>query len=254
MKKILAFILVLMLFCALPLVTYAEGEEVSEGNSAPEAEMPTEGEISPPESIPEEEDTPAEIATEWDHIKNLFSENAKEWILSHIEELFVIVSLICGYLYDKRKNKQLTLTMRTLNNNTVTMANNSNTFMGDALSQMQSASGAVVQYDDKINSLLVAYESTAMQKALLERELVETKNYFKTATQAIVEMSNVFAELLSLSNIPNYKKEAFGARHVAAVNAIIEAEAAAEIEADNAAKLLLPATTEEVKENVGEEA
>jgi hypothetical protein len=67
-------------------------------------------------------------------------------------------------------------------------------------------------------------------------------------------MGNEIAELIALSNIPNYKKDALGSRHVAAVDAIIKAEEMAEIEADNAAKMLLPATTEEVKENVGEEA
>jgi hypothetical protein len=254
MKKILAFILVLMLFCALPLVTYAEGEEVSEGNSAPEEEMPTEGEISPPESVPEEEETPAEIATEWDHIKNLFSENFKDWILSHLEEMFVIISLLMSYFYDKRKHKLLNRSMGTLNNNAVTVAKSSTDFMGDALAQMRDASGAVVQYDSSIKELLEAFKTTAEEKARLEREHVEIKNYLKIESESNREFANVLAELIALSNIPNYKKEELGSRHAKAIEAIIEAAAKAEAEADNAAKMLLPATTEEVKENVGEEA
>ena len=254
MKKILAFILVLMLFCALPLVAYAEGEEVSEGNSAPEAEMPVEGEISPPESVPEEEETPAEIATEWDHIKNLFSENFKDWILSHLEEISVVVTLLMSIFYNMRKHKLLNRSMGTLNNNAITVAKSSTGFMGDALAQMESASGAVIKYDEKITALLEAFKTTAEEKALLEKELVEIKNYLKTESEANIEFANELADLIALSNIPNYKKEELGSGHVARVKAILEAASKAEAEADNAAKMLLPATTEEVKEDVGEEA
>jgi hypothetical protein len=126
--------------------------------------------------------------------------------------------------------------------------------MGNALAQMQNASGAVVQFDERINALLEAFKTTAEEKALLEKELVEIKNYLKIASQSDIELANELAELLALANIPNYKKEELGSRHAKAVNAIIEAEAKAEAEAYTAAKMLLPATTEEVKENVGEEA
>lgn len=246
MKKILALILALMLFCALPLVAYAEGEEVTEGNSTPEEETPAEGEISASEK--------EEIATEWDSIKNLFSENFKDWILSHLEEISVIATLIMTAFYNMRKHKLLNRSMGILNNNAITMSKDSTTFMGDALLQMQNASGAVVQYDGQIKALLEAFKTTAEDKALLERELVEIKNYLSTSSKSNIELANEVAELLSLANIPNYKKEELGARHTAAVKAIIEAEEKAEIEADNAAKMLLPATTEEVKEDVGEEA
>ena len=246
MKKILAFILVLMLFCALPLVAYAEGEEVTEGNSTPEVEATTESEISASEK--------EEIATEWDHIKNLFSENFKDWMLSHLEELSVIATLIMTAFYNMRKHKLLNRSMGILNNNAITMSKDSTTFMGDALLQMRNASGAVVQYDTQIKALLEAFKTTAEDKALLERELVEIKNYLSTSSKSNIELANEVAELLSLANIPNYKKEELGARHTAAVKAIIEAEEKAEAEADNAAKMLLPATTEEVKEDVGEEA
>ncbi len=246
MKKILAVILVLMLFCALPLVAYAEGETVEEGDSTLEEETVAEGEISASET--------EKIATEWDHLKNLFSENFEDWILSHLEEISVVVTLIMSCFYQKRKHKLLNRSMGTLNNNAITVAKDSTSFMGDALAQMRDASGAVVQYDEQIKALLEAYKTTAEEKALLEREFVEIKNYLKIESKSVTELSNEIAELIALANVPNYKKEELGARHVAAVNAIIEAEEKAEIEAENAAKMLLPATTEEVKEDVGEEA
>lgn len=245
MKKILALIIALMLFC-VPLVAYAEGEEVTEGNSVPTEEMPVESEISASEA--------EEISNEWDHIKNLFSENFEEWILSHLEEISVVLTLLMTAFYNMRKHKLLNRSMGTLNNNAITVANNSNSFMGDALAQMESASGAVIKYDEKITALLEAFKTTAEEKALLEKELVEIKNYLKTESEANIEFANELAELIALANIPNYKKEALGSEHVARVKAILEAAAKAEDEAENAAKMLLPATTEEVKEDVGEEA
>lgn len=246
MKKILVFILALMLVCVTPLVAYAEGEAVEESNSAPATEIATESEISP--SVVEK------IATEWDHLKNLFSENFEDWILAHLEEISVVVTLIMTAFYNMRKHKLLNKSMGTLNNNAITVAQTSNDFMGNALMQMQNASGAVVQYDERITALLEAFKTTAEDKAMLERELVEIKNYLKTESEANIEFANELATLIALSNIPIYKKDELGSAHVARVNAILEAAAKAEIEADNAAKLLLPATTEEVKENVGEEA
>lgn len=247
MKKIIVFILCALLVFAMPVVAYAEGAEAVEENVAPETEIATESEISP--------STAEKIATEWDHLKNLFSENAKEWILAHLEEISVVITLIMTAFYNMRKHKLLNRSMGTLNNNAITVAQTSNDFAVNALAQMQNASGAVVQYDERITALLEAFKTTAEDKAMLERELVEIKNYLKTESEANIEFANELAELLALANIPNYKKEELGSRHVAAVNAIIEAEKNAEIEADNAAKMLLPATTtEEVKENVGEEA
>mgnify|MGYP003296352319 CR=1 FL=1 len=70
--------------------------------------------------------------------------------------------------------------------------------------------------------------------------------FLKTSADANIEFANELAELLGLANIPNYKKEEIGARHLESVKAILEAEKKAE------AVALIPATTEEAKEDVGE--
>lgn len=250
MKKIFAILLVLMLW-TMPLVAFAEEATVpTEGaeveNSTTTEEMLAEGEISP--------STVEKIATEWDHLKNLFSDNVEDWILSHLEEISVVVTLIMTCFYNMRKHKLLNRSMGTLNNNAITVAQTSNDFMGSALTQMQNASGAVVQYDERITALLEAFRTTAEDKAMLERELVEIKNYLKIESEANIEFANELADLIALANIPNYKKEEFGTRHSDKVKAIIEAVTKAEAEADAAAKMLLPATVEEVKEDVGEES
>jgi hypothetical protein len=247
MKKLLVFILCVLLMCATPIVAFAEGdsadvvetEGVAEDNSATTEDAPTESEIQPPADTPEEE-------TDFEAMKNLVSKKIEEWILPHLEEISVIVTLILSSFYQMRKHKLLNKSMGTLNNNAITVAKESSNFMASALSNIESASGAVVGYDAKIAALLEAFKQTAEDKLKLERELVEIKNYLKTSTDANVEFANELADLLALANIPNYKKEELGARHLTAVNAIIEAEAKAE------AVDLLPANTEEVKEDVGE--
>ena len=100
-------------------------------------------------------------------------------------------------------------------------------------------------YDAKIVALLEAFKTTAEDKARLEKELVEIRNYLKTSTDANIEFANELGELLGLANIPNYKKEEIGARHLEAVKAIMEAEAKAEVAMTE---------TEEVKANDGAEA
>ena len=241
MKKIFAFILCLMLVCVTPLVAFAEDAEVGdvyegevpEGETTPETETPVEEEIQPPVETPEEED----ITT--------ITDNVVKYIEDHLEELSVIVTLVLTCFYNMRKHKLLNKSMGTLNNNAITVAKESSNFMTQALSNIENASGAVTSYEKQIITLLEAFKTTAEDKAKLEKELVEIRNYLKTATTANVEFANELAELLGLANIPNYKKEEIGARHLAAVNAIIEAEAKAEVAMTE---------TEEVKADDGEEA
>jgi hypothetical protein len=219
-------------------------------NSTTEVETPTEGEISPPVETPD-----------WDDVKETVSEDIVGWLFEHFEKVLVSIFLLASAIWEKRRDKRINKNVSTLNNNAVTIAKTSTDFMGSALSEMQTASGAVVRYEARIESVLEAFgqilEERAVlieQRAMIERELVELKNYLQTSSQANIEFANVLAELLALANIPNYKKEEFGARHLAVVNALKEAETRAEAEADAAANMLLPATVEEVKEDDGEEA
>lgn len=261
MKRFILAI-VLIIFCILSLGIAARAEE-----AVPTEEVVTEGEILPPEIVPEgtpeavpetpSEEVPEENvedeATDWDDVKNTISGAIVEWIEPNIEEIGVVVALIGYGITLFKKFKTLNKSVGTLNNNAITISEKSANFMAQALSNIENASGAVTSFDSRIVALLEAYQDKAEKEAMLEKELVEIKNYLKTSTQANVEFANELADLLALANIPNYKKEELGARHLAAVNAIIEAEEKAETEAATAATLLLPASTEEVKEDVGEE-
>lgn len=187
MKKILLIVLCILLTSLLPLTVFADGVETND-------------------------------------TFDMISVQFEEWILPHLEEISVIVTLILTAIYNMRKNKVLNKFLGTMNNNTVAIAQNSSDMMSQALTNMQTASGVVTEYDTKITQLLEAYQTTAEDKNRLERELIEMKTFLKTATEANLEFSNELAELLNLANIPNFKKEEIGSRHLAAINALKAAE------------------------------
>lgn len=150
----------------------------------------------------------------------LISKKFEEWILPHLEEISVIITLILTAIYNFKRTKLLNQSMGTMNNNAVAIAEQNSNMMSKALINMENTSGAVIAYDTKIAQMLEAYQYAEEDKKRLEHELTEIKSYLKTATEANLEFSNELAELLNLANIPNFKKEEIGARHLAAVNAI----------------------------------
>ena len=273
MKKIFALILCLMLICVAPLVAAAEvetdapivTEDEATENLPTEEETPVEDEITPPEEVPEEtptetpeapEEVPEQISTEgettgedvagWDDVKETLSGAIKEWIEPNLEEIGVIVTLIGYGIVLFKKLRTIIKSASTINNNAIAITEKNRNFMSQALSNIETASGVVTSYDARIVALLEAFQQTAEDKKRLEAELVEIKSFLKTSTAANIEFANELAELLGLANIPNYKKEEIGARHLESVKAILEAEKKAE------AVALIPATTEEAKEDVGE--
>ena len=191
MKKILAFILCAMLMFALPVVAFAEGEtvdgivqeEVVENNSTTTEENVTEGEISASEV--------------------LISETIKEWILSHIEEIAVVIFNAFLAIFYKRSYTKANLSMGTLNNNAVAIAKNNSTALDEARLIMERAT----ETNEK-----------------LKEELLDFRKSLESAKLANVEFANELAELLCLANIPNSKKDELYSRHRAAVDKIAEAE------------------------------
>jgi hypothetical protein len=201
-----------MLIFALPVVAFAEGEpideivqeEVVEDNSTTTEENATEGENSASEV--------------------LLSETIKEWILSHIEEIVVVIFNAALAIFYKKYYTKSNLSMGTINNNAVAIAKNSSTAIDEARISMERMAEKVLGYDTKITELLTAFSVTAEEKQKLEEELTEVKNSLKSAKLANVEFANEFAELLCLANIPNSKKEELYSRHRAAVDKIAETE------------------------------
>lgn len=236
MKKIFAILICAFLICAMPIVAFAEeeippvfDEEGSATENLPtENESATEGEILGEENTPNtEETTPPDTETPKSEAQveaELTTEKIVKYVQDHLEEISVIITLILTLFYQVRKHKVLNKSIGTLNNNSVTIAENSSTAIGKALSGVEGVSNVVLSYKDEIASLLAEVRQNAEEKKRLETALNEVENYLKTSKLANVELANEVAELLVLANIPNSKKEELYSRHLAAVGAIAEAE------------------------------
>lgn len=222
MKKIIGIIMVVLLLFTFPIVAYAdeeattvvetEGAEVGENTTTEESV--TEGLISPPTDTTEEAD-----------LGQLISKQIEEWILPHIEEISVVITLIASSFYQKRKHKILNKSIGVLNNNSVTLAETSTNLMNTALTDMRGVSEVVERNNAAIEAILAEYKQTVEEKKKLEAILTALDNHLKISKDANIEFSNELAELLVLANIPNSKKDELYARHIAAVHAIEEAEA-----------------------------
>lgn len=252
MKKLIVGILCFMLLIA-PLSASAEEavEGVTEGETVggdvidtPAEEIPTDEEIEGDGEVVVPDDVPTADPTFEEEVE-VVTDKIVKWLEDNSALLGMIVTLIGYGIVTFNRLSTVIKSASTMNNNAIAIAKNSKDVVDEALTSINSASGAVTNYDARIMALLEAFKTTAEDKARLEKEFVELKNYLKTSTDANIEFANELAELLGLANIPNHKKEEIGARHLEHVKAILEAEKKAEAAA--------VVSTEEVKEDVGEE-
>ena len=210
MKKILAILMCALLICTFTVIASAEEAEATEIV------------------------TTEEIGTEAvDDPNDLSVDDIVDYVKSHAEEISVIVSLIVSAIYAVSRNKKIHGSIATVNNNAITMSQNN-------MSAMSSMTDIVTQYKEEMASMLAEIRRNNEERASLEESLSEVSKYLKATRLANVELANEVAELLILANIPNSKKDELYARHLAAVNAIAEAESIATEQ------------TEEVKENEDE--
>lgn len=241
-KKLLVFLCMFaILLC--PLSVYAEDTV---------EDVPTEDTTTTtPEVVPTEDTTPTEETSDtfsWGEVKDTISGFIVSWVTPNIEEISVVIAIL-GFIVDnRREKKKMNKVTTTLNNNAITIANECSNAMENALSTINAASEKVLNYEERIAELLASAKNNAEDRKKLEVEIVELKEFLAVSTKANVEFANELAELLALANIPNYKKEEIGARHMKHLNALLEAEAHAEHVADALV------VVEEVKENDGETA
>jgi hypothetical protein len=216
MKKIFALLVcTILLLCAFPVSVFAEGESV--------------GSVEPTVEVVDTLSTTEEIATEGEiltekTIPDITPELIVEYIKVHFEEISVIITLILTVFYNIRKHKLLNRSIAATNNNAITVAENSDIAIRDALSRMEGISSDVLGYKEAFALLLAEYRANAEEKKKLESTLNEAMTCIKASKLANVEFANELAELLVLANIPNSKKEELYSRHLAAVGAIADAE------------------------------
>lgn len=209
MKKIFALILCAMLICATPVVAFAEGgdtaTEVTENTTT--EEIVTESEISVSEpTFPEQ-------------IVGFITENYEGTSF-----LSLAVTIIAYTIVGIKKHKSLNGSIGVLNNNAVSIADNSAKTIKDAMEKVADIAEVVEGYGDKMASMLDEIRKNAEEKQSLEDMLHSVEKTLETSKMASIELANEVAELLVLANIPPSKKEELYSRHRAAVDAIATAE------------------------------
>lgn len=186
MKRFLVFALCLMLLFAFPVAAYA-----------------------------------AEDGAE---VEKTMTEEVVDYVKGHVEEISVIGTLLLTIFYEVRKHGKLNGSIGTLNNNAITVAQNSAEAIKAALAGVEGIADVVNKYKDEIESLLGEIRKSAEEKKTLEETLSHVEGFLKTSKLATIELANEVAEILCLANIPVSKKEELYSRHRAAVNTIAEAE------------------------------
>ena len=235
MRKIFAFIVCAILVCTMPIVAFAE--EVGSDPVDTEAVV-TEEQVTEAERVTEAETEEAAGLTDLFTSDMFTTDMIVAWIEDNLEEISVIVTLVLTVVFQVVKHTSLNKSVALCNNNAVSIVEDSNEAINNALAKIESVSGVVDSYKTEMANLLSEIRRSDEEKKKLEKSFAEVETLVKTAKLANKELANEVAELLVLANIPNSKKEELYARHRAAVAAIDEADT----------------KTTEVTNNVGDEA
>lgn len=219
-------------------------------------ETPTDEPVDTPTDVPDDEpivDTPT-TEPPVENTKKTVSELVAGWLEANADTISLIISIIGAVAVMWKKLSDVLKAMGIINNNAVTVANDSATQIAEVKDKLVSASESVTGYNERISELLGAFSTLLNENKDLKEKNSELKNYLHTATDANLEFANELAELLALSNIPNYKKDEIGARHLEAVRAILDAESRANMAMGHNDTNTVAETVEEVKENDTKEA
>lgn len=152
------------------------------------------------------------------------TEMVADYAKDHFEEITVIGTIIASIFYERISKKKQNGLMGTLNNNAITIAENSTLSNRAMLDKAEAIGETLNKYDEKIEGVLAEFRKTADEKKKLEDALMLLIPLMNTVKCAALELSNEVAELLVLANIPNSKKDELFARHKKAVHEIEAAE------------------------------
>ena len=195
MKKIFAFVLcAILLLCVFSVATFAEEE-------LPETVVQV-------ETIEETEPT--------------ITESVVAFVKEHLDTISAIVTMLGAVFYSARKHGVLNKAIGVLNNNAVSVAENSGAAIKEALEGVARVSDVVKEYSEKIEAFLAEVRETVEDKAKLAGAIEKVETFLEMAKLANIELADEIAELLVLANIPPSKKDELYARHLDAVKAIAE--------------------------------
>lgn len=205
MKRIYALLLCIVLMCAMPVAVFAEDIDVP--TTTEEETLPT---------------SPENLAS-WSEAE-LVTEKIKAYVQSHLEELWVIVTMVVATFLQAKKQGLLGKTVGVLNNNSVAVAENSTKAIADSTNAINNAVETVNGYKEEIFKLLDEVRANESEKQAQKALLGRVEKFLETSKAANIEIANEVSELLLLANIPNSKKEELYSRHRAAVDAITTTE------------------------------
>ena len=200
MKKIFVILLCAMLLCTMPIVAFAEGESVNEEITV------TEGEVVDAE--------PSETVTEM----------IVDWLQDNSIDISIVATILLSIFYERIKHRKLSGSIGTLNNNAITVAENSASAIQAALTKVEALSDVVKNYEQKMVVLIEEIQNSEEEKKALKDALVKVESYLNTAKLANIEFANELAELLCLSNIPNAKKDELYKTHIEGIRKLEAAE------------------------------
>lgn len=199
-----------------------------------------------PTDVPPVEEAPVEEVI-------TLTESIAKWLENNADTISLIISIIGAVIVIVKRVGDLLKKAGIINDNAVTIATESASQMQAAQATIDNAANVVTGYNEQITALLGAFSTLLDENKLLKDDVNTLKNYLHTSTSANIEFSNELATLLALSNIPNYKKDEIGQRHLESVQAILDAEALADAIMSHH-NPVEETPVEEVKENDGEEA
>lgn len=145
------------------------------------------------------------------------TESIVDYVKNNKEEITIVLTIILTAFYEARCRRLMNDSIGVLNKNSIAVAASGN-------ESAKNASDTMSGYKEKMEELLSEFRKNAEEKEKLEGLLTNATKLMETAKLANVELAAEVAELLVLANIPNAKKEELYARHIAAVNAIADAE------------------------------
>ncbi|MBR6744392.1 MAG: hypothetical protein IKM00_04155, partial [Clostridia bacterium] len=121
MKKYLIFTVCTLFVCLIPFTLYAENNTA---NTFTETELHSTA-ITAPEKTSSEMENPESES-------NLLSVRFEQWVLPHLEEIAVVVTLIFSLFFQMRKHKLLSKAIGTMNNNAIAIAESNSDMMSKA--------------------------------------------------------------------------------------------------------------------------
>lgn len=223
MKKILIVLFAIIFVLTLPMSVAASEMPEEEGTLT--EEQTTEennnalgSDENQPESTLPESSTPERTETFSDKFISFITENYTGSALFG----FAITAII-DIIYTVKKNRRLSASIGTLNNNAVAVAENSGQAINGVLVQLNSVRDTIDGYKNEMSALLQSLRNEADEKLTLEQIIKGISERLDKFMLADKELSDEIAQLLNLSNLPNSVKDELYARHIAAVK-LIEGE------------------------------